>query len=91
MILDEHRRVQARSIWRVILMNALELQEDPYKHIGFLLTTKEYTNVTSLPHRSREQVDQIIQLMDEHGACDDELREFVYRLFGTTLAIDRQT
>jgi len=38
-----------------------------------------------LPKHSKVQVDYITALADEHGACDDELRSVVYRLFGVPI------
>ncbi len=37
--------------------------------------------VLELPRHSKEQVEFIIAIVDEHGACDDELRDQVYKLF----------
>lgn len=34
-----------------------------------------------LPNRSKAQVDFIIASVDEHDACDDELRSIIYGLF----------
>jgi len=35
-----------------------------------------------IPFRSKRQVDRIIELVDEYGACDEDLRKAVYELFG---------
>lgn len=78
----EHRQVQARAVWWLILTQVVKSETDPYAHLGSLLSAEEHADVLALPYRSREQVDQIIRVVDENVACNDELRALAYRLFG---------
>ena len=48
------------------------------------LTEGELAQVMALPPRSVQQVDRVIDIVDEYGACDSELRELVYRAFGVS-------
>ena len=54
---------------------------DPYSYLERYLTPAEMEEAMRFPIRSPEQVDFIIAAVDEHSACDDELRSLVYRLF----------
>jgi hypothetical protein len=55
---------------------------DAYKYLDRYLTKVELDEVLSLPMRSQKQVDRIIEILDEYGACDDELRKAAYGAFG---------
>ena len=81
-----HRRIKAvsaRFMWNLILKQVLiGGNRDPYKFLDQYLTADELADVESLPSRSAPQVDRIIALVDELGACDDELRATAYRAFG---------
>lgn len=73
----------ARSYWRLILNEVvIPKRIDPYIHLDSYLTKQELVSVFSLPYRSKAQVDRIIELVDEYGACTEEIRDLVYRCFG---------
>lgn len=73
----------SRTWWRLILSQVvIQGKLDPYAYLDQCLTPDEIQQVLSLPHRSKVQVDRIVYLVDEEGACDVELRELVYRAFG---------
>lgn len=72
----------SRSYWNLLIQQVFEPRNiDPYTYLGRYLEPEEMEEILSLPFRSKEQVDRIVQLVDEHGACDEELRQHVYRLF----------
>jgi hypothetical protein len=74
--------VSSRSFWNLILQQVVIAgKRDPYTYLDQYLTEWELLEVNSLPHRSQEQVDLIIELIDEHEACDDELRQIIYKAF----------
>lgn len=39
----------------------------------------------SLPDRTQGQIDRIIEFVDEYEACDDELRQIIYKAFGASV------
>ncbi len=46
-----------------------------YDYLLRYLTDDELERVYSLPMRSKEQVDLIIKILDDYGACNDDLRK----------------
>lgn len=77
-----YERTQSQSSWNLLVRQvALPSKLNPYEYIGTFLTEKQLEEVLSLPFRSRAQVDRIISLVDEYGACDSELRENIHKLF----------
>jgi hypothetical protein len=79
--------VSSNSWWNIILKQVvLAYKRDPYEYLDQYLTADELAEVNGFPFRSREQVDRIIALVDEYGACNDELRRVVYQAFGVTPA-----
>lgn len=74
--------VSSRSFWNFIIQQVVVAgKRDPYTYLVQYLTEAELAEVNALPHRSRRQVDRIIELVDEHEACDDELRQIIYKAF----------
>lgn len=74
--------VSSRSFWNIIFQQVVVAgKRDPYTYLDQYLTDREFAEVNTLPHRSQRQVDRIIELVDEHEACDDELRQIIYKAF----------
>jgi hypothetical protein len=88
--LSEYRRYQqmldrfsAKAEYRVLLEQVVIPKGlDPYDYLDRFLTEDEMDEVLRLRLRSRRQVDRIIEIVDEYGACDAELRKTVYKVFG---------
>tara|TARA_Y100001001_G_C7961821_1_gene292787 strand:+ start:70 stop:1125 length:1056 start_codon:yes stop_codon:yes gene_type:complete len=75
----------AAQTWWSILLKQLEAKGfDPYEHLENHFNTKEIEEIKSLPHRSRAQVDKMIQLYDNEKVCSDNLRERIYKLCKAT-------
>ncbi|SHL17044.1 hypothetical protein SAMN05216428_101321 [Nitrosospira sp. Nsp11] len=74
-------RLGARPAWNLILCQVVAGAKNPYNYLDQFLTEKEMVEVLALPHQSAAQVDLIIRIIDEYGACDDELRSLVYKAF----------
>ena len=70
-----------RMQWHLVLTECLKRNIDPCLYLERYLTSAELAEVMRLPNRSSEQVDFIIAAVDEHSACNDEIRSLVYRLF----------
>lgn len=75
--------VSSRTWWNVIFQQmVLPAKRDPYQYLDQYLTVEELSEIERLPHKSKAQVDRIIELVDEYDACDTELRQVVYKAFG---------
>lgn len=90
--LGDYRRIvrtcmanASRSTYRLIFTQLLAKKMDPYEHLHKYLLPVQLEAALKLPKHSKVQVDYIIALADEHGACDSELRSLVYRLFGVPI------
>lgn len=80
-----YNATHVRSTWNMLIQQAfLPKKIDPYIYLDRYLSNNEIAEVLSLPFRSNQQVDRIIEFIDEYRACDDELRKLVYELFGVT-------
>jgi len=77
--------VSSRSFWNIIFQQVVVAgKRDPYTYLDRYLTEGELAEINALPHRSRRQVDRIIELVDEHEACDNALRQIIYKAFCTS-------
>lgn len=82
------KKFSAESQWRLLITQYINRNVNPYMYLGQFLTNDEIERVMSLPYRSKEQVDAIIQMFDEYDACSDQLRELVYQLFKVRIPTD---
>lgn len=77
------KAVSSHSFWSLALQQVVIAgKQDPYKYLDQYLTDEELNEVNVLPFRSQQQVDRVIELVDEYEACDDELRQTIYKAFG---------
>ncbi|MCW5641530.1 MAG: hypothetical protein KIT63_05485 [Rhodoferax sp.] len=80
-------RVATRKWWELVLSQmVINANRDPYAYLDRYLTPDEHRTVLQLPHKSSAQVDKIIELVDEDGACNVELRSLAYKAFGVLAA-----
>lgn len=71
-----------KSFWDIVFQQVIANKKiDPYKHLDRYLTKSELNEVLSLPMNSQIQVDKIIEILDEYGVCDNELRQQIYKIF----------
>ncbi len=76
-------RLDTNAWWNLILKEVvIKRGLNPYKYLDRYFTKVELDEVLSLPMRSKKQVDRIIEMLDDYGACDGKLREVVYKAFG---------
>jgi len=79
------RAIESRCHWRLLLSQiVIPKSLDPYQYLNRYLTLTEFAEIEHLPHRSKDQVDRIIEFVDEYHACDAELRSLVYKAFGVS-------
>lgn len=55
---------------------------NPLQFLSQYLSSHSVERVLALPHQSKQQVDEVIRLLDMDEFCDDELRYKAYELFG---------
>ncbi len=87
--LDEYRRYERllnkfaiKSFWDIIFHQVIPNKKiNPYEYLDRYLTKSELDEVLSLPMNSQAQVDKIIGILDEYGACDEGLRQLIYAAF----------
>ncbi|WP_156904584.1 hypothetical protein [Desulfovibrio aminophilus] len=78
-----HRTNSIRCFWQMLFVQQfIPSKIDPYKYLADYLSDTELAEVSALPHRSKLQVDRIIEIVDKYNACNDEIRLLVYQLFG---------
>jgi hypothetical protein len=75
-------RFDTRFGWTIMLKHVVQNRINPYAYLDSHLTKQELAEVFSLSYRSKAQVDRIIDLVDEYGACTEEIRSLVYQCFG---------
>jgi hypothetical protein len=77
------KMIGSRCWWRILLLQfIIQGKRDPYKYLDKYLTQSEFEEIKQLPHKSKEQVDRIVEIIDEYGACNDELQSIAYKAFG---------
>ncbi|NTU50155.1 MAG: hypothetical protein HGA87_04605 [Desulfobulbaceae bacterium] len=75
--------INSECSWNVLIKQVfLPKKIDPYIYLDKYLSKEETEEVLSYPYKSKKQVDRIIEIVDEHDACNEELRQSVYQLFG---------
>lgn len=86
-LIDYRRIVQecmanaSRTMFRLILQQLNGKKINPFEHLNKYLLPNQLDKALTLPMRSKEQVDFIIDAADKYKACNDELRQMIYRLF----------
>lgn len=76
------KAIGSHATWRMLLTQVvIQNKKDPFDYLDRYLTPEELLEVNNLPARSQQQVDRIIELIDEYGACNQELRELTYQAF----------
>ncbi|CAB3817599.1 hypothetical protein LMG1861_00079 [Achromobacter piechaudii] len=55
---------------------------NPLQYLSRYLPSHAVERVLALPHQSKQQVDEIIRLLDLDEFCDEALRNKAYALFG---------
>jgi hypothetical protein len=80
---SENNKYHERLHWKSMLENWLQWDSppNPYDHLDRYLSEEQLVEVKQLPTKSKTQIDQIIDCVDVNGACDQALRELVYKWF----------
>lgn len=72
----------ARFWHEFIILKMEEGNKSPYDYLDESFTDEELEQIRKLPHGSKQQIDKMIKLYDEHNSLTDELIERVYKIFG---------
>lgn len=67
--------------WNLLISHAPKTL-NPLQYLAQYLPPQAVERVLALPHQSKQQVDEVIRLLDMDEFCDDALRDKVYALFG---------
>lgn len=79
-----YRAVGSRCSWNLLIRQVFQPKKiNPYMYLGRYLEQNELEEVLAMPYRSTAQVDRIIEIVDDSGACDEELREHIHQFFQT--------
>ena len=79
------KAIGSRCGWRLLLSQVIiQGGRDPYQYLDKYLTQLEVEEIQRLPNKSKEQVDRIIEIVDDYGACNEELQSLAYKAFGVT-------
>ena len=54
---------------------------NPYQYLSQYLTTQQVERLLVYEHRSEEQVDALIRMLDMEEFCDESLRQKILLLF----------
>jgi hypothetical protein len=85
------RALVRRSGYRLLLTQIMRRDIDLYSYLHEYLTADELQEIDNLPHRSEKQIDRVIEMVDEDGACDGELRSLIYKAFGVLERADQSS
>lgn len=75
------KRLGIRALWNFILDQVVKGRLDLFTYLDRYLTKTELDEVLALPRKSKVQIDRIIEILDEYGACDKDLRDKIYKAF----------
>jgi hypothetical protein len=76
------KRNATRTWWTILITQIIAKNLDPYNYLDNHFNNEELLEITKLPHRSKEQIDRMIKIYDETQACDEAMREKIYKFFG---------
>lgn len=76
-----HEGLRQYLKWNMILSH-LPSNLNPYQYLAQYLSNTQIENILSYEHRSIEQIDAIIRMMDMRDFCDQQLKSKIIRVFG---------
>jgi hypothetical protein len=79
-----HEGLQQKFKWNMII-SFFKPGMNAYEHLIRHLTNKQIEMVFSYEHRSEQQIDALIKILDVDGICDVELRNKLMRIFGVSI------
>lgn len=83
----EYKRMHAGLLqymkWNMILSHATS-NLNPYQYLAQHLTNSQIELVLSHQHRSEQQVDALIKLIDLHEICDENMKSKLMKVFSAT-------
>jgi hypothetical protein len=80
----EYRRlyegISKKYEWNLVISHAPKTL-NPYQYVGRYLSKNQVARLLAYPHRSEEQVDALIRMLDMEEFCDEALRAKILTLF----------
>jgi len=77
----QYEGISKRYHWNMVL-SIVPKTLNPFQHLSRYLSARTFERVLALPYKTKQQVDEIIRLLDMEEFCDEALRDKVYALFG---------
>lgn len=78
-----HKGLQQKIMWNMILSN-LNSEINPYQYLARYLSNDQIELILSYEHRSEQQVDALIKVLEMEDFCDTQLRDKAMRVFGAS-------
>lgn len=75
--------LQKKYSWNLVISHAPRTL-NPFQHLGLYLSKQQVERLLAYEHRSEEQVDALIRMLDMNEFCDEALRNKVLSLFRPT-------
>jgi hypothetical protein len=68
-----------QSYWNMVLAH-IPKSASPFQYLDQFLSSSQLACLLSYEHRSTEQIEKLIQMLDPAGFCDEGLRKKVFDL-----------
>ncbi|NPE56560.1 hypothetical protein HLB25_14315 [Dickeya dadantii] len=81
-----HEGLNNKIMWNMILSN-FRPEMNPYQYLARYLSNNQIELILSYEHRSEQQVNALIRMLDMEDFCDTQLRAKAMRVFGVSTTI----
>lgn len=81
-----HEGLNQKMMWNMILSN-FRPEMNPYQYLARYLLTDQVEFILSYEHRSEEQVNALIKMLNMEEFCDDQLKAKAMRVFRVPTSI----
>lgn len=82
-----HKGLQQQLMWNMILSN-FNPEMNPYQYLARYLSNNQIELILSYEHRSEQQVDALIKILNMEDFFDAQLRAKAMRVFGVSTVTD---
>lgn len=76
-----YKGISKKYSWNMVISHVPK-RLNPLQYLPQYLPSQAVERVLALPHKSKQQVDEIIRLLDMDEFCDEAFRDKLYALFG---------
>ncbi|ERK18201.1 hypothetical protein L579_1523 [Pantoea sp. AS-PWVM4] len=82
-----HKGLQQMMMWNMIL-SSFKSEMNPYQYLARYLSSNQIELILSYEHRSQQQVDALIRMLDMEDFCGAQLRAKAMHVFGVKTITD---